>query len=159
MGVGGDPIDPKDIDGEDMCPVVFDVAPDGSGLGDTIVDAVQKLAEFGTLDISTRTLGVTEGLQGEAVVEGFTTADFIKSVTPVAPPPDGADIDGFVFRDVVPGSDVEFLVDAHNDFQPSKPQDQIFDADIQVLGDLVTVLDVRRVFIIVPREVSSQVVR
>ena len=51
----------------------------------------------------------------------------------------------------VPGSTVTFEVTAFNDFQPSTSVDQLFSADIQVLGDLVTVLDVRKVYVIVPK--------
>jgi hypothetical protein len=47
---------------------------------------------------------------------------------------------------------VTFHVDAYNDFQPSTFVDQVFDADIHVLGDAVTLLDVRKVYIIVPRK-------
>ena len=146
-GVNGTEVPP--IDG--TCPLVFDVDSDGSGLGQTIVDAVAQLATLGELDISTRTLGFTTGLQNEVVTPGFTTADFIKGVTAVPPPPTGSTIDGEVFRNVVPGSTVEFSFDALNDFQPSTEVDQLFDADIEILGDMVTVLDVRNVFIIVPR--------
>ena len=76
-------------------------------------------------------------------------------MAPVPPPPTGSTIDGEVFRNVVPGSTVEFSFDALNDFQPSTEVDQLFDADIEVLGDMVTVLDVRNVFIIVPRAEQS----
>ena len=141
------------VDG--ACPLVFDVESDGSGLGQTIVDAVAQLATLGELDISTRTRGKTTGLQNEVVTPGFTTADFIKGVAPVPPPPTGSTIDGEVFRNVVPGSTVEFSFDALNDFQPSTEVDQLFDAALEVLGDMVTVLDVRNVFIIVPRAEQS----
>jgi hypothetical protein len=154
-GVAGAPREPVMVNGVPSCPVVFDVLPDGSGLGDLIVGAVQQLATLGRLDISTKTVGQPEGLQGEVITPGFTTADFIKSVTPVAPAPPGATIDGLVFRDVVPGSTVTFDVQGFNDFQPSISVDQLFAADIDVLGDLVTVLDVRTVYIIVPRALPT----
>lgn len=150
-GVAGAPRDPVDVAGTPACPVVFDVLPNGSGLGNLIVDAVVQLATLGVLDISTRTVGQLEGLQGETLTSGYTTADFIVSVTPVAPPPPGATIDGEVFRDVTPGSTVTFDVNGFNDFQPGTQVDQLFAADIEVLGDAVTVLDVRTVYIIVPR--------
>lgn len=150
-GVGGTARDPLDVNGKQLCPVVFDVLPDGSGLGTLIVDAVVQLAQLGVLDISTGLLGKTHGLLGEIVTNGFTTADFIESVTPVPPAPPGAAIQGDVFLGVTPGSTVTFEVKGFNDFQPAKEDDQLFQADIQVLGDLVTLLDVRKVFIIVPR--------
>ncbi|MCC6526455.1 MAG: hypothetical protein IT373_27655 [Polyangiaceae bacterium] len=150
-GVAGAPRAPVDVGGTLLCPVVFDVLPDGTGLGTLIVDAVAQLATLGVLDISTRTVGQTQGLKGEVLTPGHTTADFIKAVTPVPPPPAGATISGDVFLDVTPGSTVTFDVQGFNDFQPSTLEDQLFAADIEVLGDAVTVLDVRGVYIIVPR--------
>lgn len=154
-GVAGAERDPTIVNGKPVCPVVFDVLPDGTGLGDLITSAVIQLAQLGVLDISTDKVGVTKGLKGEIVTPGHTTADFIKSITPVAPPPNGATIDGDIFRSVTPGSTVKFDVKGYNDFQKPLEVDQLFAADIRVLGDLVTVLDVRKVYIIVPREIPE----
>ncbi len=154
-GVGGTPRDPTMVNGKFVCPVVFDVLPDGTGLGALITSAVVQLAQLGVLDISTDKVGVTMGLKGEIVTPGFTTADFIQSITPVAPPPVGSTIDGNIFRGVTPGSTVKFDVTGYNDFQKPLEVDQLFAADIRVLGDLVTVLDVRKVYIIVPRVIPE----
>lgn len=154
-GVAGAPRDPTMVAGKPVCPVVFDVLPNGTGLGDLITSAVVQLAQLGVLDISTDKVGVTTGLKGEVVTPGFTTADFIKSITPVAPPPAGSTIDGDIFRNVTPGSTVTFDVVGYNHFQKPLEVDQLFAADIRVLGDLVTVLDVRKVYIIVPREIPE----
>jgi hypothetical protein len=151
MGVAGAPIAPVMVNGTPQCPVVFDVLPDGSGLGPLIVDAVAQLATLGVLDVSTDTVGELQGLQGEVVTPGYTTADFIQSITPVAPPPAGASIQGTVFVGVTPGSTVTFDVQAFNDFQLPLEVDQLFSCDIRVLGDAVAVLDVRNVYIIVPK--------
>jgi hypothetical protein len=155
MGVNNAPIAPVQHMGQDVCPVVFDVLPDGSGLGSSIVDAVQQLAALGVLDISTATIGKPQGINGEVITPGFDTADFIKAVTPVPPAPTGSSIVGDVFVGVTPGSTVTFAVDAFNDFQPALEVDQLFDADIDVLGDAVTQLDVRNVFIIVPKVIPE----
>ena len=151
-GVDGAPRDPVTVNGEPACPVVFDVLPNGVGLGPLIVDAVKQLATLGVLDVSTEKKGKTVGPTGDKVVEGHTSADFLVSITPVPPAPAGASIVGDVFKGVTPGSTVTFEVTGFNDFQPPKFTDQLFDADIDVLGDLVTLLDVRRVYIIVPRK-------
>jgi hypothetical protein len=150
-GVGGAAREPVVVNGAPVCPVVFDVAPDGTGLGDLIVSAVQQLATLGVLDVSTKPVGETQGPKGDVIVPGHTSADFLTAIKPVPPAPMGSTIDGDVFRDVVPGSTVTFEVTAFNDFQPSTSVDQLFSADIQVLGDLVTVLDVRKVYVIVPK--------
>jgi hypothetical protein len=134
------------------CPLVFDVLADGTGLGDLIVDAIGQLANLGTLDISTALMGEIEGLLGEALPSNSTTADFITAITPVAPPPNGSMIDGDVFRNVTTGSMVTFNVEAFNDFVPGTSQNQLFGVEINILGDQVTTLDIRRVFIIVPKQ-------
>lgn len=154
-GVAGAPRDPILVAGSLACPVVFDVLPDGTGLGALIVDAVKQLASLGVLDISTDKVGGTKGINNEVVTPGFTTADFIESILPVAPPPPGSTIDGDVFRHVTPGSTVAFDVTGYNYFQKPLEVDQLFSSDIRVLGDLVTVLDVRKVYIIVPREIPD----
>lgn len=154
-GVAGAQRDPIMLAGKEVCPVVFDVLPDGTGLGALIASAVVQLAQLGVLDISTDKRGVITGLRGEVVTPGYTTADFIESITPVAPAPAGSMIDGAVFRSVTPGSTVKFDVKGYNDFQKPLEVDQLFAADIRVLGDLVTVLDVRKVYIIVPREIPD----
>lgn len=153
-GVAGAPRDPVLVNNVPLCPVVFDVLPDGTGLGPLIVDAVAQLATLGVLDISTKTVGQPEGINGELITPGHDTASFIKSVTPVPPPPAGSMIVGDVFQGVTPGSTVTFDVQGFNDFQPPTAVDQLFKADIQVLGDAVTVLDVRNVYIIVPRAIG-----
>ena len=80
-GVNGAARDPVVINNVSVCPLVFDVLPDGTGLGALIVDAVKQLATLGKLDISTHTVGLTKGLNGEEVTPGFTTASFLKAVT------------------------------------------------------------------------------
>lgn len=156
-GIDGAPRAPVASGGVDVCPLVFDVRPDGTGLGTVIVDAIEQLATLGTLDVSTRPVGEVAGVRGEPLPAGTTTADFIQSITPEAPAPPGATIDGDVFRNVTPGSTVRFRLTAQNLFVRATPQPQLFTIDIQVLGDGVTVLDVRRVYVIVPAEVSVPV--
>ena len=151
-GVGGAPNAPQDVGNGEVCPLVFDVQPNGSGLGDLIVSAIVQLAALGELDISTAVVGFTEEITGEPLPAGLTSAQFINSVTPVEPAPAGASIDADVFRGVTPGSTVTFEVEAENDFLPGlTDRDQLFQIDIDVLGDAVTRLDTRRVFVIVPR--------
>jgi hypothetical protein len=141
----------------DVCPLVFDVRPDGTGLGDVIVDAIQQLAALGTLDVSTRPVGETMGLRGEILPPGTTTADFILAIRPEPPAPAGTTIDGDVFRNVTPGTTVTFRLTAQNNFVRATTRAQLFTIDIQVIGDGVTVLDVRNVYVIVPPDVSGPI--
>ncbi len=154
-GVDGSPLAPVDVAGTPMCPLVFDVHPDGTGLGALIVDAIGQLASLGTLDISALAAGRLQGENGEVIPPGTTTADFITSITPVPPAPPGSMIDGDVFRNVTTGSTVVFRLDVFNDFVPEIAVDQLFTIDVEVLGDAVTVLDVRRVYVIVPRLIEQ----
>lgn len=158
-GVAGATYPPVQVAGAPRCPVVFDVQTDGSGLSNLVVDAIKQLAALGELDVSTRPIGKNAGEQGEIIPPGTTTANFLKSIKPVAPPPPGSTIDGDVFRRVKPGSKVTFRLDAYNDFVPETAKDQLFTIDIQVLGDGVTLLDTRRVFIVVPKKLETSVVR
>ena len=152
-GVGGAAHAPVVVGGQPVCPVVFDVNTDGAGLGSLIVDAISQLATLGVLDISARPVGKDQGEKGEVLPTGTTTAGFVKSITPVAPPPAGATIDGDIFRTVKPGSTVTFKLTVQNDFVPELSTDQLFTIDLQVLGDGVTVLDTRKVYVIVPKTI------
>jgi hypothetical protein len=128
-----------------LCPLVFDVNPDGSGLGDLIVQAIIDLVSLGTLDVN----GIPVADPAELPL--IDTSRFIKTIIPVAPAPNGSTIDGDIFRDVPSGAQVFFELTARNDFVPETDQIQLFQLDIHVLGDQVTVLDIRRVFVIVPK--------
>lgn len=152
-GVAGAPRAPVNVGGQDTCPLVFDVNPDGTGLATQIVVAIEQLASYGTIDISTVVDGELEGVNGEVLPPGVFTDDFITAVTPVPPPPAGASIDGDVFRDVTPGSTVTFRIEAFNAFVPQTFEDQLFRCRILVFGDGVTLLDTRDVYIIVPRTI------
>ena len=150
-GVDGASHAPISVGGAPRCPLVFDVQTDGSGLSTLIVDAIQQLVTLADLDVSTRSIGKLQGELAEVLPDGTTTANFIQSIVPVPPPPSGASIEGNVFKTVHPGSSVTFELDAYNDFVPATDKDQLFTIRIQVLGDAVTVLDTRTVFVIVPR--------
>ena len=54
---------------------------------------------------------------------------------------------------MTPGSKVTFHLTAYNDFVPATNNDQLFTIDIQILGDAVTLLDTRKVYVIVPKEI------
>ena len=64
-------------------------------------------------------------------------------------------IDGEVFRNVTPGSTVQFRLTVRNTIFPQRTQAQLFTIDLIVVGDGVTTLDVRTVYIIVPAMLSD----
>ncbi len=155
-GIDGAPNPAVDVGGASMCPLVFDVRTDGTGLGALIVDAIEQLATFGTIDISARAVGTRDRDRPAAIdflPDGTTTADFITSIVPHPPAPDGAAIVGDVFVGVQPGSRVEFDLTAQNDFVVEIEELQLFTLDIEVVGDGVTVLDSRNVYVIVPQRI------
>jgi hypothetical protein len=55
-----------------------------------------------------------------------------------------------IFRDVLPGTPVTFTVHARNTIVESRTEAQLFRVTIRVMGDGVTVLDERDVYVIVP---------
>jgi hypothetical protein len=142
------------------CPLVFDVdGATGTGLGDLIVQAIFNLTSYGTADVATARLGETTSLnlvQGALVTlpPGTTSSDFILGVTPVsATPPAGSaapTIAGDGFHGVTPGTTLTFRVNARNTFVEERSEIQLFRATIQVVGDGVTTLSSRSVFILVP---------
>lgn len=130
------------------CALVFDVNADGSGdFAGSIINAVKALANFAVLDVST--LPISQ--QQPNAFGGFTDPiDFIQSIEAV--PAAGLIIDPNTqsFIDVKPGTDVAFQLTAVNDFLDQAPVTQVFNLQIDVLGDGVTNLDTRQVVIIVP---------
>jgi hypothetical protein len=150
-GVGRAP----DADG--LCPVVFRVAVDGTGVGASIATGIQMLARFATFDVPTDRSGVMTDINGVPLPAGHTTADFLKSIAPtsfVLPPPPpvlpNPTFDATTFYGVTPGTKITFTVDAFNDFVMQTMDAQIFRATIRVTASGCTPLDQRDVLILVP---------
>lgn len=140
-GSGG-ALEPPDATG--LCPLVFTMGWDGSGVSNQVVEAIKTLVTYGTIDIS------SQPVSDPFELPQVDTAQFITSITPVPPAPPGATIDGDIFRDVQPGAPVKFTVHARNTIVQSKREAQLFRVTIRVMGDGVTVLDERDVYIVVP---------
>lgn len=144
-------------DANGLCPLVFDVAPAGTGVGANIATGISLLARFATFDVPTDRQGVATDIAGNPLPATHTTADFIKMVTPASfmvppAPPVVANptFDATTFHDVTPGTKVDFTVNAFNDFVPETADPQIFSAKIRVLAGGCTALDERNVLILVP---------
>lgn len=144
-------------DPDGLCPLVFKVDANGMGLGGSIVTGLQMLTRFAAFDVVTETVGETQGLGGEPLPAGKTTADFVLSVVPdsyVKPPPPPnlpePTMDALGFQNVTPGTIVRFQVTAFNDFLQGTEQAQFFRATIKVLAGGCTDLDAREVLILVP---------
>jgi hypothetical protein len=144
-------------DANGLCPVVFDVSTDGTGVSTNIVTGIQMLTRFAQFTVTDQTIGVGSDTSGNPLPAPHTTADFLKSIqptsfmVPAAPPviPDPT-FDQTSFYSVTPGTVVSFAVHAFNDFVPQTSQAQIFSATITVLAGGCTPLDQRDVLILVP---------
>lgn len=144
-------------DPDGLCPLVFKVSADGTGLGSSVVAGLQMLTRFAAFDVVTETIGETQGINGEALPAGKTTADFLLSVVPNSfvkppPPPNLPDptFDAVGFQNVTPGTVVRFDVTAFNGFVDGTDRAQFFRATIRVLAGGCTDLDQREVLILVP---------
>lgn len=127
-------------------PFNFTISGDGTGLSNSIVDAVIELTHGIKLALVTTEKETVPNAQAVDVRE------FIKAVTPIsAAPPVGADsFDETSFHGVAPGTQLLFRVDFHNDvYEPPGGKATLFEARIHVTGD-GTLLDTRDVLIVVP---------
>lgn len=141
------------------CSLVYNVDEDGRGLGSTIVSGIQSLAFYAQFDVTLEKKGEKKSVDGETVLEGHTTLDFIEAIEADKsgdPPLEGLPkpkASGDHFKGVTPGTEVEFKIKAFNDFLPEKEgQVQVFRAKIKVRADQCEglELDTREVTIIVP---------
>lgn len=132
-----------------LCPLVFDLAEDGSGLSDVIVQGIADLL---------RSLSYGE-MHGEAVDDRLGFVEAIEAVEARIEPPgtaprrtDERPMDGVLdtFRDVERGVTVVFDAILTNDFLAPHDYDQRFTIEIQIFGDGVVVAS-RTVRILVPR--------
>ncbi len=144
-------------DPDGLCPLVFKVDNNGSGLGGSVVTGLEMLTRFAAFDVVTDLQGEGESLDGVPLPSGTTTADFIESVVPNSfdkppPPPNLPDptFDNVGFQNVTPGTVVRFDVTAYNDFMQGAETAQFFRATIRVLAGGCTDLDEREVLILVP---------
>jgi hypothetical protein len=143
-----------------LCPLVYSVGGDGSGLADTITGAIGDLVSFvhfDTLHTEARdnpdTAGVDESrffVRGIPMRADRATCDPMPTVADRLP---SAAPDGIwdSFTDVEPGCLVTFQIIASNDGVVERTcVDQIFDLDIVIIGDDVVEADRRTVIVRVP---------
>lgn len=150
--------------GPSGAPLIFPAA--GSATVDAqIVDAIRQLANSTPLDITARARDVDDGAG-----DGVDATTFIERIEPnttggIADPTDptvicvgglptsDVDGDGFAetFPDVTPGVPVCFdIIARRNDTVMPTSAPQLFRAQVDVVGDGVTVLDTRDVYFLVP---------
>lgn len=144
-------------DASGLCPLVFKLPDNGSGLGAQVTTGISNVARFSSFTVTTQTTGNPTGDGGAPLPAGKTTADFITMITPVSstpplsppvlPPPV---VSGGSFTKVYPGSTVDFAVRVQNNLVDATLAPQIFRATIKVLAGGCADLDQREVIILVP---------
>ena len=137
-------------------PLVFTAS--GGTVSDAVVDGIATLASSTPQDVNTR----TENVPGNP--DDFDATLFIVRITPLEGYVGGvagmgySSKDATTFYDVIPGTEVEFEVEFDNEVRMPATTAQIFRARIIVVGNGVTDLDTREVYIIVPPEDSEIVI-
>ena len=151
-------------------PLAYRISGDGTGLGDQVIEAIHLLATQVPIDVGTDAADRDDGPE-----DGVDATVFIDRIVPntaggVADPVDplvvcvggletaDADGDGVPekFTGVLPGTAVCFdIFPRMNTSVPPADDPKLLSADVQVLGNDVTVLDTRTVFFLVPPDTSS----
>jgi hypothetical protein len=139
----------------DGSPIVLQIGCNGSGLGDSLVTAIQYLATETPMDISTRIQdGEDIGSVGPVDVNDLVNVIRPTTLLPAGGGtvscPDATRCDTERFFDVTPGDLVEFEVQFQNDTVMPLSSAQVFRATIYVVGNGAADLDAREVVIIVP---------
>ncbi len=128
--------------GSNGSPLVFDIGPDGSGLSEQVVSAIQRLtAEVRLGSVSAR-----------AVDDGSGGALLVRGVRPVSATPMGQ-IDRFddtTFYNVLPGTQLQFELDLDPNLIVPGPRERTFTVHIEFLADGRPTLGTRDVVIVIP---------
>jgi hypothetical protein len=129
----------------------------GTAISDAVVDQIKTLANETPIDISIRFVDDPSDMVDTWAafvdhLEANETGDPARGCDPrMATDTDG---DGFkdTFPDVTPGNPVCFdiIVKENVTVEPDKEMPLLFEATLEVLGDMVTVLDSREVYFLVP---------
>jgi hypothetical protein len=137
-------------------PIVFEIAPDGSGLGDSIIEAIRTLAEETPQNISAVAHDGDDHppdvgpVDARLFIKEITPARLLERGVPTVTCPTMSRCDDAIFYAVAPGDVVEFRLRFQNDVVPPRGTAQVFRARIVVMGNGVAELDDRDVVIVVP---------
>ena len=122
----------------------------GANVSEQILQGIADLTGGVAQDVTTDLRNV------EGNPDDFDATRFIKAIVPVEGYSEGVAGEGYeskderTFHNVIPGTEVEFLVDFFNDVRPPAERAEIFEAIIIVTGNRVAELDARKVYIVVP---------
>jgi hypothetical protein len=138
---------PTDSSGQ--CPLDLTIDGSGNGLGSFTSQAIEKLTQYSTIDISASIANDPSNGSVDAV------ADFVDHLSPNNTAggvcATGLTISGNGFLNVTPGTTVCFdVVPKENTVVMPTAMPQMFKAIITITGDNITVLDRRTVYFLVP---------
>ena len=150
-------------------PLAFRISSDGTGLGLQVVEAIQMLATQVPMEIGTRPRDVVDGPEDDVDATVFIDRIVPNETGGVEDPENpgvfcvaGLEVadrngDGVddVFTSVLPGTPVCFdIFPAMNTSVQPESEPLLFSAEIQVIGNGVTVLDTRVVYFLVPPDIE-----
>jgi len=143
-------------DANGLCPLIFRLASNGSGLSASVTKAIKVLTEYGVIDIGARATD-------DPADTVDAVASFVESVkanvTAGGTCATGITVSADVFQDVKPGTVVCFdVTPRQNTTVAAKTTPQVFKAKVSVVGDGVTSLDTREVLFLVPPEFPHEVI-
>ena len=130
-----------DVDGNSL---VFDIGDDGSGLDQTVVDAVKTLANRVRFDVD----AIVEDVPGDE----YDGRQLVPAIVPLAADPANGvqSIDATAFRGVIPGTRVTFAATVRNDVIPRAPEPIVIPIRIVFRGNFRTTLKVEEVNLVIP---------
>lgn len=126
----------------------YTINSNGSGLGSTIVTAVQTLAQYARLDVDVQCFDITPG-------NGIAECDLVAGIAPTSCPSSRCQSQsGSQCIQCLPGTDLEYNVTIQNDVFPATAVDQIFEFEIRAIADGTSVVSTTPVRILVPANVT-----
>lgn len=128
--------------GSNGAPLVFDIGPDGSGLSEQVVSAIQRL----TAEVRLNTVSA------RAVDDGSGGALLVRGVRPVSATPMSQidHLDDTTFYNVVPGTRLDFELLLDQNLIVPGPTERRFVVRIEFLADGRPTLGTRDVVIVIP---------
>jgi hypothetical protein len=127
----------------DLSPMVYRINPDGSGLGATLVTAIEDIAEYTRMDISAHA-------NDNPSTISFDESSLVSSIVAMGfGPGNCTGFSGGVFNQCTPGTTVNFQVN-YTGLVAATIDPQRFDFTIDILGNGTSILSTIPVTIIIP---------
>lgn len=141
--------------GPDGMPLVFTVAEDGTGLDATVIEALERLADGKTQDVTVRSENGPsnpDGFDATSFVVTMVTGEGYSAAGDPGPSPGVSytSKDATTFYSLVGGAACEYVLTLANAGRPSGPEARVFRLISRAAGDGGATFATRSVFIVVP---------